>query len=124
MKSSAHGRSWAGSAVRRESHFGAWARRVLRFAWHLTTVAWCGSAATFAALARAPLCVQGGALYRGGAWTWEEVGETGLLEVPIVGERLRDALVLHDHEARTVNQPPVLIRPASVQLEGAVEERL
>jgi len=37
----------------------SWARRVLRFAWHLTTVAWWGSAATFAALARGPLGAQG-----------------------------------------------------------------
>ena len=37
----------------------SWARRVLRFAWHLTTVAWWGSAATFAALARVPLGPQG-----------------------------------------------------------------
>jgi len=36
-----------------------WARRVLRFAWHLTTVAWWGSAATFVALARGPLGAQG-----------------------------------------------------------------
>lgn len=36
-----------------------WVRSVLRFAWHLTTIAWWGSAATFAALARAPLSAQG-----------------------------------------------------------------
>jgi hypothetical protein len=37
----------------------SWARTVLRFAWHLTTIAWWGSAATFAALAGGPLSAQG-----------------------------------------------------------------
>lgn len=37
----------------------AFARRVLRFAWHLTSLAWCGSAAILIALALTPLDLQG-----------------------------------------------------------------
>lgn len=37
----------------------AFARRVLRFAWHLTSIAWCGIGAILAALAVSPLDRQG-----------------------------------------------------------------
>lgn len=36
-----------------------WARRVVRFAWHITTVAWWGIAALLVALAFSPLETQG-----------------------------------------------------------------
>jgi hypothetical protein len=36
-----------------------WARRVVRFAWHITTIAWWGMAALLVALALSPLEAQG-----------------------------------------------------------------
>ena len=38
---------------------GGFARKILRFAWHLTTLAWWGMAAILMALARSPLGEQG-----------------------------------------------------------------
>ena len=50
------------------------ARRVLRFAWHLTTIAWWGFAAVLILLARAPIDASGRAALAGIAGTFLATG--------------------------------------------------
>jgi len=48
--------------------------------------------------------------------------ESGLLEMAVGGERLRQSPLLHDDEREAIRQAPILIRPAPVQFDRGIAE--
>ena len=54
--------------------------------------------------------------------SFQERGETGLLEVLIARQGVTDILVLHHHEGNAVGQRPLFVRPSFVTTQAALEQ--